>query len=94
MNCLALPVGGSPCCLVTVISLGGLDATRCKTRGFPPDTLRGAMAAVGKRQSMTVSSTAAAAAGSAAVPRSTSQPGNCRGQHMSHIGSLQGHDVS
>ncbi|XP_008336869.1 guanine nucleotide exchange factor DBS isoform X2 [Cynoglossus semilaevis] len=39
------------------------------------DTLRGAMAAVGKRQSMTVSSTAAAAAGSAAVPRSTSQPG-------------------
>ncbi|XP_068449288.1 guanine nucleotide exchange factor DBS isoform X2 [Clinocottus analis] len=38
------------------------------------DTLRGAMAAVRKRQSMT-SSTAAAAGGVPAVPRSTSQPG-------------------
>ncbi|XP_034385976.1 guanine nucleotide exchange factor DBS [Cyclopterus lumpus] len=38
------------------------------------DTLRGAMAAVRKRQSMT-SSTAAAAGGPPAVPRSTSQPG-------------------
>ncbi|XP_044218685.1 guanine nucleotide exchange factor DBS isoform X7 [Thunnus albacares] len=38
------------------------------------DTLRGAMAAVKKRQSMT-SSTATAAGGTSAVPRSTSQPG-------------------
>lgn len=41
-----------------------------------PDTLRGAMATVRKRQSMT-SSTSTAAGGTAAVPRSTSQPGNC-----------------
>lgn len=45
-----------------------------KHLAFSPDTLRGAMAAVRKRQSMT-SSTATAAG---AVPRSTSQPGNCR----------------
>ncbi|GAA6226211.1 guanine nucleotide exchange factor DBS-like [Lates japonicus] len=38
------------------------------------DTLRGAMAAAGKRQSMT-SSTATAVGGTSAVPRSTSQPG-------------------
>ncbi|XP_023272294.1 guanine nucleotide exchange factor DBS-like isoform X2 [Seriola lalandi dorsalis] len=38
------------------------------------DTLRGAMAAVGKRQSM-ISSTATAAGGTTVVPRSTSQPG-------------------
>ncbi|XP_029989115.1 guanine nucleotide exchange factor DBS isoform X2 [Sphaeramia orbicularis] len=38
------------------------------------DTLRGAMAAVGKRQSM-ISSTGSAAGGTSAVPRSTSQPG-------------------
>lgn len=44
-------------------------------RGFPPDTLRGAMAAVGKRQSM-IGSTATAPGGTAAVPRSISQPGN------------------
>ncbi|KAF3691351.1 Guanine nucleotide exchange factor DBS DBL's big sister MCF2-transforming sequence-like protein [Channa argus] len=37
------------------------------------DTLRGAMAAVGKRQSMT--SSTAAAGGTSSVPRSTSQPG-------------------
>lgn len=47
----------------------------CKAFGFPPDTLRGAMAAVRKRQSMT-SSTTTAAGGTSAVPRSTSQPGN------------------
>uniref|UniRef100_A0A0F8BNU8 Guanine nucleotide exchange factor DBS n=1 Tax=Larimichthys crocea TaxID=215358 RepID=A0A0F8BNU8_LARCR len=45
-----------------------------KAFGFPPDTLRGAMAAVKKRQSM-ASSTAPAAGGISAVPRSTSQPG-------------------
>ncbi|XP_038555499.1 uncharacterized protein LOC119888799 [Micropterus salmoides] len=38
------------------------------------DTLRGAMAAVGKRQSM-ISSTATAASDTSAFPRSTSQPG-------------------
>ncbi|XP_071343444.1 guanine nucleotide exchange factor DBS isoform X1 [Trachinotus anak] len=38
------------------------------------DTLRGAMAAAGKRQSMT-SGTATAAGGTSVVPRSTSQPG-------------------
>ncbi|XP_047192828.1 guanine nucleotide exchange factor DBS isoform X6 [Scophthalmus maximus] len=38
------------------------------------DTLRGAMTAAGKRQSMT-SSTGIAAGGNSAVPRSTSQPG-------------------
>lgn len=43
--------------------------------GFPPDTLRGAMAAVGKRQSM-IGSTATAPGGTSAVPRSISQPGN------------------
>lgn len=48
------------------------------------DTLRGAMAAVRKRQSMTVSATSTAAAGgTSTVPRSTSQPGNCRGRVLS-----------
>lgn len=42
------------------------------------DTLRGAMAAVKKRQSMISSNTTAAAGGTSAVPRSTSQPGNNR----------------
>ncbi|MED6240800.1 hypothetical protein ATANTOWER_028352, partial [Ataeniobius toweri] len=42
------------------------------------DTLRGAMAAGGKRQSMT-SSNVGGAGSTAAVPRSTSQPGNCGG---------------
>lgn len=42
------------------------------------DTLRGAMAAVRKRQSMTGSAASTAAAGgTSTVPRSTSQPGNC-----------------
>ncbi|XP_038158982.1 guanine nucleotide exchange factor DBS isoform X2 [Cyprinodon tularosa] len=41
------------------------------------DTLRGAIAAGGKRQSMT-SSISSVAGSKAAVPRSTSQPGNCR----------------
>lgn len=41
------------------------------------------MAAVRKRQSMT-SSTATAAGGTSAVPRSTSQPGNCRGGLISY----------
>lgn len=54
-----------------------------KAFGFPPDTLRGAMAAVKKRQSMT-SSTAPAAGGTSSVPRSTSQPGNCRGGLLSY----------
>lgn len=44
--------------------------------GFHSDTLRGAMAAVRKRQSMT-SNNLSAAGGTSAVPRSTSQPGNC-----------------
>ncbi|CAK6969728.1 guanine nucleotide exchange factor DBS isoform X8 [Scomber scombrus] len=39
------------------------------------DTLRGAMAAVKKRQSMISSTPTAAAGGTSAVPRSTSQPG-------------------
>ncbi|XP_043985761.1 guanine nucleotide exchange factor DBS isoform X1 [Gambusia affinis] len=46
----------------------------CKGFGFPADTLRGAMAAHGKQQSMT-SSIAGGAGSKAAVPRSTSQPG-------------------
>lgn len=54
-----------------------------KAFGFPPDTLRGAMAAVKKRQSM-ASSTAPAAGGISAVPRSTSQPGNHRGRLISY----------
>uniref|UniRef100_A0AAQ5XQG5 MCF.2 cell line derived transforming sequence-like 2 n=1 Tax=Amphiprion ocellaris TaxID=80972 RepID=A0AAQ5XQG5_AMPOC len=39
------------------------------------DTLRGAMATAGKRQSMTSSTTTTAGGGTTAVPRSTSQPG-------------------
>lgn len=54
------------------------DKNWYKATGFPLDTLRGAMAAVGKRQSM-INSTSAGAGGTSAVPRSTSQPGNCRG---------------
>ncbi|MEQ2178211.1 hypothetical protein GOODEAATRI_011588 [Goodea atripinnis] len=50
----------------------------CKGFDFPADTLRGAMAAGGKRQSMT-SSNVGGAGSTAAVPRSTSQPGNCGG---------------
>ena len=42
-----------------------------------PDTLRGAMAAVAKRQSM-ASATPAVIGSNATVPRSTSQPGNAR----------------
>lgn len=44
--------------------------------GFHSDTLRGAIAAVRKRQSMT-SNNLSAAGGTSVVPRSTSQPGNC-----------------
>lgn len=44
--------------------------------GFRSDTLCGAMAAIRKRQSMTANSLNAPGATSA-VPRSTSQPGNC-----------------
>lgn len=54
------------------------DHDKKDAHDFPPDTLRGAMAAVGKRQSMT-SSTATTTGGTSAVPRSTSQPGNCWG---------------
>lgn len=65
--------------------------------GFPPDTLRGAMAAVGKRQSM-IGNTATAPGGTAAVPRSISQPGNCSGGPISfsHLCSclLDGVDFS
>lgn len=45
---------------------------------FPADTLRGAVTSVGKRQGMTGGG-AAGADGATAFPRSTSQPGNCRG---------------
>lgn len=48
------------------------------------DTLRGAMAAVRKRQSMTGSAASTAATGGmSTVPRSTSQPGNRRGRVLS-----------
>ncbi|XP_029286319.1 guanine nucleotide exchange factor DBS isoform X1 [Cottoperca gobio] len=47
------------------------------------DTLRGAMAAVRKRQSLTSSAAAAAAGSTTAVPRSTSQPGWAQRRHPS-----------
>lgn len=51
------------------------DHDKKDAHGLPADTLRGAMAAAGKRQSM-ISSTTSTAGGTSAVPRSTSQPGN------------------
>lgn len=62
-----------------------------KAFGFPPDTLRGAMAAVRKRQSL-ISSTATAACATSTVPRSTSQPGNCRETMSATVNCLVGFD--